>query len=129
MSLGEIFSLYGQPAYRRHERRALERVIESQPRAVIATGGSLVTEPATFELLLSACFTVWIKASPEEHMERVIAQGDHRPMADNKEAMADLKLILSRRAPLYAQANAQLETSGRALERCLDDLAAAVQPD
>jgi XRE family transcriptional regulator, aerobic/anaerobic benzoate catabolism transcriptional regulator len=82
-TLSEVFDLYGQSAYRRYERRALENVIERHDRAVIATGGSIVTEPATFDLLLSACFTVWLTAAPEEHMSRVVAQGDYRPMAGN----------------------------------------------
>src|SRR5882757_1596097 len=90
-SLSEIFLLYGQAGYRRYERRCLERVLEKNGRAVIATGGSIVSEPGTYELLLSACFTVWLKAQPEEHMARVIAQGDTRPMAGNDQAMEDLR--------------------------------------
>lgn len=113
MSLNEIFSLSGQAAYRRYERRALERVIETHPTAVIATGGSLVSEPGTFELLLDACYTIWIKAAPEEHMQRVIEQGDMRPMAGNAEAMADLRRILSERDPLYSKADAAVDTAGK----------------
>jgi XRE family aerobic/anaerobic benzoate catabolism transcriptional regulator len=113
MSLNEIFSLSGQAAYRRYERRALERVIETHPAAVIATGGSLVSEPGTFELLLDACYTIWIKAAPEEHMQRVIEQGDMRPMAGNAEAMADLRRILSERDPLYSKADASVDTAGK----------------
>ena len=113
MSLSEIFSLSGQVTYRRLERRCLERLVESYPSAVIETGGSLVSEPAAFELLLQACCTIWIKASPEEHMSRVIAQGDYRPMAGNAEAMADLRRILSERDPLYAKADAVVDTTGR----------------
>lgn len=122
MSLTEIFSLSGQAAYRRYERRALERVLQETPAAVIATGGSLVSEPATFELLLDACFTIWVQATPEEHMERVVAQGDMRPMAGNDEAMADLRAILTERAPLYAKADAAIDTSGRSTEQSLDAL-------
>lgn len=121
-SMGEIFSLYGQVGYRRFERRCLERVVEENERAVIATGGSLVAEPGTFELLLSSCFTIWVSASPAEHMSRVIAQGDRRPMEDNKEAMADLELILSRRAPLYAEAHGKIDTSGRGVAESLSSL-------
>jgi len=113
MSLNEIFSLSGQAAYRRYERRALERVIESNGEAVIATGGSLVSEPGTYELLLDACTTIWIKAAPEEHMERVIAQGDMRPMAGNAEAMADLRRILTEREPLYGKADVSVDTAGQ----------------
>ena len=113
MSLSEIFSLSGQAAYRRLERRTLERLIERHPRAVIETGGSLVSEPGTYDLLLSACLTVWIKAAPEEHMSRVVAQGDERPMAGNDEAMADLRSILAEREPLYAKADRVVDTTGK----------------
>ncbi len=119
ISLTEIFSLSGQAAYRRYERRALERVVAANADMVIATGGSLVSEPATFELLLDACFTVWIKARPEDHMHRVMAQGDMRPMAGNAEAMADLRRILAERDALYGKADAVLDTSGKGIEESL----------
>jgi len=122
MSLNEIFSLSGQAAYRRYERRALERVIETQPAAVIATGGSLVSEPGTFDLLLNACYTIWIKAAPDEHMERVIEQGDMRPMAGNTEAMEDLRRILSEREPLYSKADAVVDTAGRGQDDSIVEL-------
>lgn len=125
-SLTEIFSLYGQAAFRRYERRCLEAAIEGHDRCVIATGGSLVSEPATFNLLLSSCFSVWIKTSPEEHMNRVLAQGDTRPMRDNKEAMEDLRRILTGRASLYGKADASIDTSGRSVEQSLSELLAAV---
>ena len=111
-SLSEIFLLYGQAGYRRYERRCLEQVIERHPRCVIATGGSLVTEAATLDLLLTSCRTVWLKAAPEEHMARVVAQGDTRPMAGNTEAMEDLRRILDARAALYAQADVVVDTAG-----------------
>jgi XRE family aerobic/anaerobic benzoate catabolism transcriptional regulator len=126
LALGEIFDLYGQAAFRRHERRALETLLQRHPRAVIATGGSIVSEPATFDLLLSSCFTVWIKAPPEEHMARVVAQGDLRPMADNAESMDDLRRILAGRTALYAKADATVDTAGRDLETSFNDLLAAV---
>ena len=126
MSLAALFDLYGQSAYRRYERRALESVIESYDRAVIATGGSLVSEPATFDLLLSACFTVWLTARPEEHMSRVMAQGDLRPMADNTEAMEDLRRILDGRAALYSKADAVVETADKSVNQSLDLLKSAV---
>ena len=130
MSLAALFDLYGQSAYRRYERRALESVIESHDRAVIATGGSLVSEPGTFDLLLSACFTVWLTARPEEHMGRVIAQGDFRPMAENKEAMEDLRRILDGRAALYSKADVTVDTAGKSVEASLCALNAAVaKPD
>jgi XRE family transcriptional regulator, aerobic/anaerobic benzoate catabolism transcriptional regulator len=126
LELGEIFALYGQGAFRRYERRSLEAVIERHPEAVIATGGSLVSEPGTFDLLLATCFTVWLKAAPEEHMSRVLEQGDTRPMADNEQAMADLRRILDGRAALYAKADAVVDTAGRTVEESLAALAAAV---
>jgi XRE family aerobic/anaerobic benzoate catabolism transcriptional regulator len=125
-SLSEIFDLYGQAAYRRWERRALETVIERQDRAVIATGGSIVSEPATFDLLLSACYTVWLTASAEEHMSRVVAQGDYRPMAENDEAMDDLRRILAGRAALYSKADAMVDTAGKTVAESFADLRAAI---
>jgi len=113
--VGEIHSLYGAAAFRRYEFRALEETIGSHPRAVIATGGGLVTEPATYQLLLARCFTVWLRASPEEHMKRVIAQGDLRPMAGHSEAMEDLKRILASREAAYAKADLVFDTSSEPL--------------
>lgn len=113
--VGEIHSLYGAAAFRRYEVRALEDTVASHPRAVIATGGGLVTEPATFDFLLARCFTVWLRAAPDEHMKRVIAQGDLRPMAGNAEAMEDLKRILAGREAAYARADLTFDTSGKPL--------------
>ena len=127
MSLNEIFSLSGQAAYRRYERRTLENMLEGQPRSVIATGGGLVSEPGTFEALLNACFTVWIKAAPEQHMERVIAQGDMRPMAGNAEAMEDLRRILAGRDSLYAKADAIVDTTDKDADASFADLRAVVE--
>jgi XRE family aerobic/anaerobic benzoate catabolism transcriptional regulator len=110
VSLSAIFDLYGQSGFRRLERRCLDQVIERYPRFVLATGGSLVSEPATFERLLTMCFTVWLRATPEEHMQRVIAQGDMRPMADNRESMSDLRRILEVREPLYGKADVTIDT-------------------
>jgi XRE family aerobic/anaerobic benzoate catabolism transcriptional regulator len=124
--LSEVFLLYGQAGYRRLERRALETVLDTHGACVIATGGSIVSEPATYERLLSACFTVWLRAAPEEHMARVVAQGDTRPMAGNTEAMEDLKRILDNRAALYGQADATVDTAGRTPRQSLRDLAGAV---
>ena len=126
MSLNEIFSLSGQAAYRRYERRTLENVLESQSRSVIATGGGLVSEPGTFELLLNSCFTVWVKAAPEQHMERVVAQGDMRPMAGNAEAMDDLRRILAGRDALYAKADAIVDTTGKDADASFADLRAVL---
>ncbi|MCK0511345.1 helix-turn-helix transcriptional regulator [Aromatoleum buckelii] len=117
--LSEIFSLYGQGAYRRYERRSLESIIENNERFVLVPGGSIVSEPATFEFLLSSCYTVWLKASPEEHMERVVAQGDYRPMKDSQEAMDDLRRIIAGRIAMYSKADAIVETSGMTVEQSL----------
>ena len=126
-SLSEIFLLYGQQGYRRYERRCLEKVVRQHERCVMATGGSIVSEPGTYDLLLSACYTIWLKALPEEHMARVVAQGDTRPMAGNAEAMNDLRRILEGRAVLYGQADAVVDTAGRTLEQSLKDLRKTVR--
>lgn len=126
-SLAEIFDLYGQAAYRRYERRALEAVLESHDRAVIATGGSIVSEASTYDLLLTACYTIWLMAAPEEHMSRVVAQSDLRPIAGNDEAMVDLRRILAGREALYAKADGQVDTTGGTVAASLKRLKAAVQ--
>ena len=110
MSVGEIHSLYGQAGYRRLEKSCLDRTIETHPRLVLATPGSLVSEPRTYNHLLAHFFTVWLSTSPEQHMARVVAQGDLRPMAGQAEAMSDLKRILEGRTPLYAQADRSLDS-------------------
>lgn len=112
-SIREVHDLYGTSAYRRYERRALDDVLRLHADAVIATPGGIVAEPATFDALLAHCTTVWLQASPEEHMARVAAQGDTRPMAQSREAMADLRRILVGRAAFYAKADATFDTSGR----------------
>jgi XRE family aerobic/anaerobic benzoate catabolism transcriptional regulator len=114
-SVSEIQALYGMNAYRRYERRALEETIQIYPEAVIATPGGLVSDPATFNLLLSHCTTVWLQATPEDHMRRVMEQGDLRPMANSKEAMEDLKDILAGRAPFYSKAEFTVNTSAQPL--------------
>jgi XRE family aerobic/anaerobic benzoate catabolism transcriptional regulator len=114
-SISEILALYGQNAYRRYQRRALEESIQIYPEAVIATPGGIVSDPADFNLLLKHCTTVWLRAEPEDHMKRVLAQGDTRPMAASREAMQDLKSILAGRAAFYAKAEFQLDTSRQAL--------------
>ena len=112
MSLAALIEMYGQAAYRRYESQALHALLDSQPEFVVATGGGIVSEPDTYELLLHQCFTVWIRATPEEHMQRVIEQGDLRPMAGSARAMDDLRRILKERTPLYARADATVNTSG-----------------
>jgi len=115
-SVSEIQALYGVSAYRRYERRALEEAIQIYPEAVIATPGGLVSDAATFNLLLAHCTTVWLQAQPEDHMKRVIAQGDLRPMGTSKEAMEDLRGILAGRAAFYSKADLRLDTSAAPLE-------------
>ena len=131
MCTEEIFSLGGQPLYRRLERQALEQTIRQAIRqegpVVLETGGSLVSETGTFRRLLEHFHTIWIEASPEEHMNRVIAQGDLRPMRNNDEAMEDLRRILAAREPLYRTAHARLNTSGKSFEESLESLTTLCQ--
>lgn len=126
LTLNEVFMLYGQGGYRRLERRSLERVLKQHERLVLSVGGGIVSEPETYQLLLANCFTVWLKAAPEEHMARVAAQGDFRPMQDNAEAMEDLRRILAAREPLYAKADATVDTSGQTPQQSLIMLRQAV---
>ncbi|KRB64224.1 MULTISPECIES: helix-turn-helix transcriptional regulator [Oxalobacteraceae] len=131
-SVAEIHALYGPSAYRRYEYRALEDIIQRFPRAVIATPGGIVSDPATFNLLLSHCYTVWLQASPKDHMERVLAQGDTRPMSGNREAMEDLKSILESRAAFYSKADQTFNTSEMTQETAffglMDQLREVIQP-
>jgi XRE family aerobic/anaerobic benzoate catabolism transcriptional regulator len=122
LTLDLIFDFHGQAGFRRLEAKCLDDALQRYPCFVMATGGSLVSEPGTFERLLSRCFTVWIRASPEEHMQRVIAQGDMRPMAHNRDAMSDLKRILTEREVLYSKADIQIDTAGRTFEESLETL-------
>ncbi len=126
MELSEIFSMQGQAVFRQLERQCLDAVIERFPEAVIATGGSLVTEPATYDRLLSACRVIWLSALPDEHMSRVLAQGDLRPMADSPQAMDDLRSILESRKALYAKADAVVDTSRKSEAEALKELLATI---
>jgi len=125
--LGEVFAMYGQEAYRRFERRALERVLRADDGAVIAVGGSLVTDPDTYRLLLDNCRTVWLKAKPEEHMNRVMAQGDLRPFKGRSAALEEIRKLLADRDRLYSRADLTVETSGKSLKSALEDLKAKVK--
>ena len=125
-ALGEVFAMYGQEAFRRFERRALERVLGQHERAVIATGGSLVTDSDTYKLLLERCTCVWLKASPEEHMARVIAQGDMRPFKGRSAALDEIKKLLEDRNRLYSRANATVDTSGKTLKQAFNELRSAL---
>ncbi|HEX6136230.1 MAG TPA: helix-turn-helix transcriptional regulator [Casimicrobiaceae bacterium] len=126
LPVSEVIALYGLPAYRRIERRVLERVTREQERAVIVAGGGIVAEDDAFNLLLASCYTVWLRAQPEQHMARVLAQGDLRPMAGNDEAMEDLRRILAAREALYGKADAVIDTSGDTPEESLAKLRDAV---
>ena len=126
MALADIFSLYGQSGYRAIERRTLERVTNEYDRAVFSIGGGVVNEPETYDFLRANCYTIWIKAKPQEHMDRVAAQGDFRAMAGNDRAMEDLRRILSSREPLYRQADMTLDTSGATVNESFDRLQSAL---
>jgi XRE family aerobic/anaerobic benzoate catabolism transcriptional regulator len=121
LSLGMIFDMYGQSGFRRFEHRCLEELLRREQRFVLATGGSLVSESATYDRLLAACYTIWLQATPQEHMSRVIAQGDMRPMAQNPEAMSDLERILAERNQLYNKADVTINTSDRTIAEALND--------
>jgi len=127
--VSEIHNLYGAHAYRRYERRALEEAIQIYPEVVIATPGGLVSDSANFNLMLSHCYTVWLQADPADHMARVAAQGDMRPMAGNKEAMEDLNRILEGRSAFYSKADLAFNTSQYKLDDCFAALRAQVHKD
>jgi XRE family transcriptional regulator, aerobic/anaerobic benzoate catabolism transcriptional regulator len=118
----DLIEIAGLATFRRYERACLERVIEANAAAVIATAGGIVSDAETYALLLRRTHAVWVKARPEEHMSRVMEQGDFRPMAQNREAMADLVAILDARGADYARAQAELDTSGDTVERSLEKL-------
>jgi len=127
MPLAEIFSLYGQSGYRAIEKRTLEHVLRAAARVVISVGGGIVSEKETYDYLLAHCYTVWLKAQPEEHMSRVIAQGDFRAMAGSDRAMEDLRRILESREPLYRKADTYVDTSAESVEESFSKLKAALQ--
>ena len=127
MPLAEIFSLYGQSGYRAIEKRTLERVVAANQSAVISVGGGIVSEKESYDYLLSHCYTVWLKARPEEHMSRVIAQGDFRAMAGSDRAMEDLRRILESREPLYRKADSCIDTAGESVETSFNKLNAVLQ--
>lgn len=125
--ISEIHNLYGANAYRRYERRALEEAIQIYPEVVIATPGGLVSDSANFNLLLSHCTTVWLQADAADHMGRVAAQGDMRPMAASREAMEDLKRILEGRSAFYSKADLAINTSGRSEDQAFNALRASIR--
>ena len=128
LSVAEIIALYGQEGFRRLEQTALNQLLARKELMVLATGGGIVSEPLTFDLILSSFYTVWLKAEPEEHMARVRGQGDLRPMADDRSAMAELRNILTSREPLYARANAVVDTAGLTVDAAAARLINTVRP-
>ena len=128
-TIGEILQLHGQPGYRRYERQCLLETLQRHPQCVIEAGGGLATDPETLELVLERTRAVWIRALPEEHMSRVIAQGDLRPMARSKAAMNDLKSILKAREPYYRQAPLHLNTSKRTVDESFGELLSLLDTD
>ena len=128
LSVAEIINLYGQEGFRRMEQAALGQLLARKELMVLATGGGIVSEPLTFDLILSSFYTIWVKAEPEEHMARVRGQGDLRPMAEDPSAMAELRNILLSREPLYARANAVVDTAGLSVDAAAARLFEAVTP-
>jgi XRE family aerobic/anaerobic benzoate catabolism transcriptional regulator len=128
MALTELFEMFGQATFRRMERAALEATLEKNPRFVLATGGGLVTEASTFELLLTSCMTIWVRAEPDEHMKRVVEQGDLRPISGSTRAMEDLVSILRSREPLYAKADITLDTAGHTPQQSLRSVVKMLGP-
>jgi XRE family transcriptional regulator, aerobic/anaerobic benzoate catabolism transcriptional regulator len=128
LSVAEIIALYGQEGFHRMEQAALAQLLARKELMVLATGGGIVSEPVTFDLVLSSFYTIWLKAEPEEHMARVRAQGDLRPMADDRSAMSELRTILVSREPLYARASAVVDTAGLSVDHAAARLNEAVAP-
>ncbi|THD66988.1 MAG: helix-turn-helix domain-containing protein [Bradyrhizobium sp.] len=128
LSVAEIIALYGQEGFHRMEQAALAQLLTRRELMVLATGGGIVSEPVTFDLILSSFYTVWLKAEPEEHMARVRRQGDLRPMADDRSAMTELRTILKSREPLYARASAVVDTAGLSVDAAAARLIEAVAP-
>ncbi|WP_454633278.1 helix-turn-helix transcriptional regulator [Bradyrhizobium cenepequi] len=128
LSVAEIIALYGQEGFRRMEQAALKQLLARNELMVLATGGGIVSEPLTFDLILSSFYTIWLKAEPEEHMGRVRRQGDLRPMADDRSAMAELRNILLSREPLYSRASAVVDTAGLSVDAAAARLIETVTP-
>jgi XRE family transcriptional regulator, aerobic/anaerobic benzoate catabolism transcriptional regulator len=126
MPVDDLMALYGQEGYRRLEAQAIDRVIATHDTMILAVAGGIVAEPETYNVLLSKFHTIWVKATPAEHMARVREQGDTRPMAGNPEAMDQLKSILTAREALYERALAKLDTSGRTEDESLDEMLALI---
>jgi XRE family aerobic/anaerobic benzoate catabolism transcriptional regulator len=127
MPIAEVMALYGQDGYRDLEAEALDRVIREHDAMILAVAGGIVAETETYSRLLAHFHKVWLRAAPEEHMARVRAQGDERPMAGNPQAMAQLRALLQSREPLYARAEAELDTSGKTEGQARDELLALIR--
>jgi XRE family aerobic/anaerobic benzoate catabolism transcriptional regulator len=123
LSLAELFSLHGEEYYRKLEREVLQAVLDDHRPIVLATGGGIVTSPDTYALLRRSALTIWLRATPEDHWNRVVRQGDRRPMANHPQAMSDLRMLLNSREPLYASAAHTVETSGRPIDRIVEEIA------
>jgi XRE family aerobic/anaerobic benzoate catabolism transcriptional regulator len=124
LPLDQLFELHGEPFYRRLEREAIQRLLAAREPAVIAAAGGVVNDPSTWELLLERTVTIWLEASPEEHWNRVIDQGDRRPMADNPAAMEELRALLASREKAYAAARITVDTTGRRPQEVVEQVAA-----
>lgn len=122
LSLAELFSLHGEDYYRRLERETLDALVQERRPMVLATGGGVVTSPDTFALLRRSAVTLWLRATPEDHWNRVVRQGDRRPMADHPQAMADLRALLTEREPLYAAADHTIDTSKIAVDSVVESI-------
>ncbi len=129
MSIPEILALTGRSGYRRFEEQALQEALTNNEFCILETGGGIVSDPRMLNIILSSCFVIWIQATPDEHMRRVIEQGDLRPMQANADAMRDLKQILEERTPFYEKAHARLNTTGRDIEQCFRELVDTVVVD
>lgn len=127
LQLGEIFQLHGEAYYREAERTVLSQKLAGEP-SVLAVGGGIVTDAASFAMLRAGCRTVWLRAAPEDHWERVLAQGDTRPMADNERAFTDLRRILAERDPLYRLAEVVVDTSSHSVEDIVEQVHRALVP-
>jgi XRE family aerobic/anaerobic benzoate catabolism transcriptional regulator len=128
LPLGEVFALHGEAYYRRIEREVLAQLLADPRPMVVATGGSIVNDATNYDLLRSRCQTIWLRAQPEDHWKRVIAQGDHRPMAANPHAYAELRALLAARDKLYARAEHTVDTSGRRVPQVVNAVVEVVRP-
>ena len=124
LALGDVFTLHGEAYYRRVEREVLTRLLAEPAPMVLATGGSIVNDPTNYALLLRRAHTVWLKAQPEDHWNRVVAQGDQRPMAENPHAFEELRALLAARQKLYARAERTIDTTNLSLKQVVAELAA-----